>query len=131
MIISGAFSSAGVSNVEESKADNSYSLINHFKDLPHQRILIPRSNLGMDLRGVLNVVHGDKVAVDAILTHPDIAAVSFVALLGAAGFRSVPGVMMNPLHQEFGWSHGTVGLAMSVNMMLFGPGVNRVAMASA
>jgi len=28
--------------------------------------------------GVLNVVHGDKVAVDAILTHPDIAAVSFV-----------------------------------------------------
>ena len=49
-----------------------------------------------------------------------IAAVSFIAILGAAGFRSVPGVMMNPLHQEFGWSHGTVGLAMSVNMMLFG-----------
>ena len=48
------------------------------------------------------------------------AAVSFVALLGAAGFRSVPGVMMNPLHHEFGWSHGTVGLAMSVNMTLFG-----------
>jgi malonate-semialdehyde dehydrogenase (acetylating) / methylmalonate-semialdehyde dehydrogenase len=28
--------------------------------------------------GVFNVVHGDKVAVDAILDHPDIAAVSFV-----------------------------------------------------
>jgi malonate-semialdehyde dehydrogenase (acetylating)/methylmalonate-semialdehyde dehydrogenase len=28
--------------------------------------------------GVFNVVHGDKVAVDAILAHPDIAAVSFV-----------------------------------------------------
>jgi malonate-semialdehyde dehydrogenase (acetylating) / methylmalonate-semialdehyde dehydrogenase len=28
--------------------------------------------------GVFNVVHGDKVAVDAILQHPDIAAVSFV-----------------------------------------------------
>jgi malonate-semialdehyde dehydrogenase (acetylating)/methylmalonate-semialdehyde dehydrogenase len=28
--------------------------------------------------GVLNVVHGDKVAVDALLTHPDIASVSFV-----------------------------------------------------
>jgi malonate-semialdehyde dehydrogenase (acetylating) / methylmalonate-semialdehyde dehydrogenase len=28
--------------------------------------------------GVYNVVHGDKVAVDAILEHPDIAAVSFV-----------------------------------------------------
>ncbi|NNL98271.1 MAG: CoA-acylating methylmalonate-semialdehyde dehydrogenase [Acidimicrobiia bacterium] len=28
--------------------------------------------------GVLNVVHGDKVAVDRILEHPDISAVSFV-----------------------------------------------------
>jgi malonate-semialdehyde dehydrogenase (acetylating)/methylmalonate-semialdehyde dehydrogenase len=28
--------------------------------------------------GILNVVHGDKVAVDAILDHPDIHAVSFV-----------------------------------------------------
>ena len=28
--------------------------------------------------GVYNVVHGDKVAVDAILEHPDIASVSFV-----------------------------------------------------
>jgi len=28
--------------------------------------------------GVLNVIHGDKAAVDAILDHPDIKAVSFV-----------------------------------------------------
>ena len=28
--------------------------------------------------GVFNVVHGDKVAVDSVLEHPDIAAVSFV-----------------------------------------------------
>jgi malonate-semialdehyde dehydrogenase (acetylating)/methylmalonate-semialdehyde dehydrogenase len=28
--------------------------------------------------GVLNVVHGDKEAVDALLDHPDIAAISFV-----------------------------------------------------
>jgi len=28
--------------------------------------------------GVFNVVHGDKVAVDALLTHPDINAISFV-----------------------------------------------------
>jgi malonate-semialdehyde dehydrogenase (acetylating)/methylmalonate-semialdehyde dehydrogenase len=28
--------------------------------------------------GVFNVVHGDKVAVDAVLQHPDITAVSFV-----------------------------------------------------
>jgi malonate-semialdehyde dehydrogenase (acetylating)/methylmalonate-semialdehyde dehydrogenase len=28
--------------------------------------------------GVFNVLHGDKVAVDGLLTHPDIASVSFV-----------------------------------------------------
>ena len=28
--------------------------------------------------GVLNVVHGDKTAVDALLEHPDVSAVSFV-----------------------------------------------------
>jgi malonate-semialdehyde dehydrogenase (acetylating)/methylmalonate-semialdehyde dehydrogenase len=28
--------------------------------------------------GVFNVVHGDKVAVDALLTHPDVSAISFV-----------------------------------------------------
>ncbi len=28
--------------------------------------------------GVFTVVHGDKVAVDSLLTHPDVAAVSFV-----------------------------------------------------
>jgi len=28
--------------------------------------------------GVLNVVHGDKVSVDAILEHPDVASISFV-----------------------------------------------------
>jgi malonate-semialdehyde dehydrogenase (acetylating)/methylmalonate-semialdehyde dehydrogenase len=36
------------------------------------------ANLGLDLKGVLNVVHGDKVAVDALLDHPVIQAVSFV-----------------------------------------------------
>lgn len=49
-----------------------------------------------------------------------VAGVSFVAILGAAAFRSVPGVLMNPLHHEFGWSHGTVGVAMAVNMTLYG-----------
>src|SRR3954449_875064 len=70
---------------------------------------------------------GPVTAADTTATRPPrvhwawvIAAISFVAILGAAGFRSVPGVMMNPLHHEFGWSHGTVGLAMSVNMTLFG-----------
>ena len=32
-----------------------------------------------------------------------VAAVAFVTLVGAAAFRSVPGVLIEPLHDEFGW----------------------------
>ncbi|GAA4681996.1 MFS transporter [Gordonia humi] len=49
-----------------------------------------------------------------------VAGVAFLVILGAAGFRSVPGVMMDPLHHEFGWSHSMIGAAMSVNMALYG-----------
>jgi malonate-semialdehyde dehydrogenase (acetylating)/methylmalonate-semialdehyde dehydrogenase len=36
--------------------------------------------------GVFNVVHGDKVAVDALLDHPDIAGVSFVGSTPVASY---------------------------------------------
>ena len=49
-----------------------------------------------------------------------VAAVTFATLVGAAAFRSVPGVLMDPLHDEYGWSHGTIGFAVSVNLVLFG-----------
>src|SRR5690606_34793290 len=49
-----------------------------------------------------------------------IAAVAFVTLIGAAGFRAVPSVLIDPLHEEFGWSHGTIGSAVSINLVLFG-----------
>lgn len=49
-----------------------------------------------------------------------VAAVSFVALVGAAGFRATPGVLMDPLHREFGWSMGTISAAVSVNLVLYG-----------
>ncbi|MBF6335762.1 MFS transporter [Nocardia abscessus] len=54
--------------------------------------------------------------------HPAwlVAGVGFVALLGAAAFRSVPSVLMDPLQQEFGWSHGTIGAAVSLNLLLYG-----------
>ena len=48
------------------------------------------------------------------------AAVTFVTLLAAAGFRSAPGVLFVPLEEEFGWNRGIVGLAVSINMLLFG-----------
>ena len=49
-----------------------------------------------------------------------VAPVTFLTLVGSAAFRSVPGVLMDPLHMEFGWSHGTIGFAVAVNMALFG-----------
>jgi predicted MFS family arabinose efflux permease len=54
--------------------------------------------------------------------HPAwiVAAITFVTILGAGAFRSVPGVLMDPLHKEFGWSHATIGAAMSINLTLFG-----------
>ena len=49
------------------------------------------------------------------------AAVAFVALLCAAGFRAAPGVLMVPLQEEFGWSRSVVSLAVGVNLVLFLP----------
>ena len=40
----------------------------------------------------------------------------------ASGFRSVTGVLLIPLHDEFGWSHETIGLAVSLNLLCFGLG---------
>ena len=54
--------------------------------------------------------------------HPAwfVAVVAFVALVGAAGFRATPSVMLRPLHDEFGWSLGTISAAVSVNLLLYG-----------
>jgi MFS family permease len=54
--------------------------------------------------------------------HPAwwVAVVTFLTIIGAAGFRSTPGVLMTPLHDEFGWPMGVIGGAVSVNLVLFG-----------
>ncbi|MGW9023053.1 MFS transporter [Streptomyces sp. NPDC055722] len=49
-----------------------------------------------------------------------VAAVTFVTIIGAAAFRSLPGLLIDPLHQEFGWSRGTIGAAVSINLALYG-----------
>ncbi|MCO4256894.1 MFS transporter [Pseudarthrobacter cellobiosi] len=56
------------------------------------------------------------------LLHPawTVAAVAFLALVGAAGFRAAPGVLMVPLQQEFGWSTTVLSAAVSINLVLFG-----------
>ncbi|MEO3978726.1 MFS transporter [Streptomyces sp. CAU 1734] len=49
-----------------------------------------------------------------------VAAVTFVTIIGAAGFASLPGLLIDPLHREFDWSRGTIGFAVSVNLALYG-----------
>ena len=49
-----------------------------------------------------------------------VAAVTWLTLLAAAGFRSTPGTLIVPLEHEFGWSRATISLAVSINLLLFG-----------
>ena len=54
--------------------------------------------------------------------HPAwiVALVAFLALVGAAGFRAAPSVLMLPLEEQFGWSRTELSLAVTVNLVLFG-----------
>jgi malonate-semialdehyde dehydrogenase (acetylating)/methylmalonate-semialdehyde dehydrogenase len=60
--------------------------------------------------GVLNVVHGDKVAVDAILTHPLIRAVSFVGSSDIASYVYSTGAAHGKRVQAMGGAknHGVI-----------------------
>ena len=61
-------------------------------------------------KGVLNVVHGDKVSVDAILQHPDIKAVSFVGSSDIAQYVYSHGTAAGKRVQAMGGAknHGIV-----------------------
>jgi len=54
--------------------------------------------------------------------HPAwiVAIVAFLALVGAAGFRAAPSVLMLPLEAEFGWTRTQLSLAVTVNLLLYG-----------
>jgi MFS family permease len=54
--------------------------------------------------------------------HPAwiVAGVAFLALIGAAGFRAAPSVLIVPLQEEFGWSRSVLSLAVSINLVLYG-----------
>src|ERR1043165_8463520 len=49
-----------------------------------------------------------------------IVIVTFVTLITTAGFRATPGVLIVPLQDEYGWSRGTISLAVSIGLLLFG-----------
>ncbi len=44
-----------------------------------------------------------------------VAAVTFVALMGAAGFRATPSVLIVPLQNEFGWNRAIISVAVSIS----------------
>ena len=60
--------------------------------------------------GVLNVVNGDKAAVDAILTHPDVPAVSFVGSSDIAQYVYATGTAHGKRVQAMGGAknHGII-----------------------
>lgn len=49
-----------------------------------------------------------------------VLAVAFVLLIVAAAIRSVPGIILHSLEQEFAWSREEITLAVSINLLLFG-----------
>ncbi|MGR8012081.1 MFS transporter [Streptomyces hypolithicus] len=49
-----------------------------------------------------------------------VAAVAALAIASAGAFTTMAGLLVGPLHREFGWSASTTGLAASVNMVLYG-----------
>jgi predicted MFS family arabinose efflux permease len=49
-----------------------------------------------------------------------VVGVVFLVLLATAGTRATPSVMMLPLEKQFGWSRGTISLAISINLALYG-----------
>ena len=49
-----------------------------------------------------------------------VVGVTALTLITSAGERSVPGVLIHPLEQEFGWSAAAISFAVSIGLLLFG-----------
>ena len=49
-----------------------------------------------------------------------VAAVTFLAMIAVAAFRSSTGVLIEPVEAEFGWTRTWTSGAVSVNLLLFG-----------
>ncbi len=49
-----------------------------------------------------------------------VVGVTALTLITSAGERSVPGVLIHPLEEEFGWSRASISLAVSIGLLLFG-----------
>lgn len=62
------------------------------------------------------------VRQDTRKVHPAwwVAATTGLVILVTGWSTGVPGVLTNPLLEEFGWSRGAIGFAFAVNIVLYG-----------
>jgi sugar phosphate permease len=51
-----------------------------------------------------------------------VVGVTAFVLLASAGVRSLPGVLIQPLEAEFGWSRAAISLAVGISLLTFGLG---------
>jgi sugar phosphate permease len=49
-----------------------------------------------------------------------VVAVTFLALLVAAGVRQAPGVVIKPLEAEFGWDRASISFAVAISLLMYG-----------
>jgi hypothetical protein len=49
-----------------------------------------------------------------------VAALAFGLLIAAAGVRSSPTMLIQPLQREFHWTTATISAAIALNLLLFG-----------
>ena len=49
-----------------------------------------------------------------------VAGATFLVMLATAGAMGAPGVIIQPLEHEFGWSTAEISAAFSVRLALFG-----------
>lgn len=81
--------------------------------------------------GVFNVVHGDKVAVDAILHHPDVKAVSFVGSTPIAQYIYTTGTANGKRVQALGGAKNHMVIMPDADMDMAASAVMGAAFGSA
>jgi len=49
-----------------------------------------------------------------------VVVATFLVILVSAGVRAAPGALLKPLEADFGWSRGSISLAVAVSILFYG-----------
>ncbi len=49
-----------------------------------------------------------------------VALVTFAVIMVSAGVRAVPGVLIKPFEDEYGWNRGSISLAVAISILAYG-----------